>query len=131
MIIRMVLVYVLTTIPFSSCFAEETVEIRSGEKAPFGGILFSNEKANEVFRKLTEIETTQKINESLVKSLKLSEDINNINQTKFNLLLNQNDKLAKNLHDERTVNNWERALWVGVGILAAGVGALALKSATK
>lgn len=130
-IFKKVLCGVLFSNPFQCAFAQETVPLREKEPAPFSGVLFSNEEANKVRREKLELQQTKKINESLVNSLKLSETIDNVNREKVNLVVSQMDILSKNLQEERNVNNWERAVWIGVGILAAGVGALALKGASR
>lgn len=80
--------------------------------------VFSPEKAKDVRNRLIDLDVTVKINESLNRSLDLYKANEQINQNKINLLIEQNDKLAKNLNDSRTLNNWER-----FGLFALGIGA--------
>jgi len=63
--------------------------------------------------------------------LKLQENIIKSHENKVNLLVEQNDKLAKSLYSERTMTTWERVGWFVLGITATGIGAYALKNLAK
>lgn len=84
--------------------------------------VFSPEKAKDVRNRLIDNETNLKINESLSKSIELYKSNDQIQQNKVNLLLEQNDVLAKRLNESQSLNNWERFGLFVLGI-AATVGA--------
>lgn len=91
--------------------------------------VFSPNKAKEVRDKLIDLDTYQKLNESLNRSIELYKKNEVINDNKINLLLEQNDTLAKNLMAERTVGNWERFGYVLLGIVMTVGAGFAIKKA--
>lgn len=93
--------------------------------------VFSPDKAKQVRDKLIDLETSQKQNESYKISLQLQQDMLDIQEKKVKLYSEQNDSLAKNLEAERTVNNWQRLLYVGLGAAAVVLGGMAIQRAGK
>ncbi len=91
--------------------------------------VFSPSKAKEVRDKLIDGETYQKLNESLNKSIELYKSNEQINNNKINLLIEQNDKLAKNLLASQSLNNWERFGLVLLGIAMTVGAGFAIKKA--
>ena len=79
--------------------------------------VFSPAKAKDVRDRLIDGDTFQKLNESLSKSIDLYKKNETINDNKINLLLEQNDKLAKSLLAERTVGSWERFGYFLLGVI--------------
>ncbi len=93
--------------------------------------VFSPGKAKETRDKLIDLDTYTKLNTSLEKSLDLYKSNETIQQNKINLLLEQNDKLAKSLYDERTVTGWERFGYFALGIAATVFAGWAIGQARK
>jgi hypothetical protein len=102
--------------------ADDPTILQLGDKAPYIGLLFSPTKANELRQGLLERDYYLKINDSLNKSIDLQQAIINDQNNKINLLITQDDSLAKNLQSERNVSEWTKAAYFLLGI-AATVGA--------
>lgn len=105
--------------------------------APSGHVLkqeswvFSPNKALEVRNKLVDLDSQLKINDSLNKQIDLYKGLNDIQKINLNLVMEQNDKLAKSLNDERSMTNWERIGWFGIGVLATVLTVYGVNQATK
>lgn len=91
--------------------------------------VFSPDKAKEVRNKLIDLDTYSKLNESLNKSIELYKKNETINDNKINLLIEQNDKLAKSLLASQSLNNWERFGLVLLGIAMTVGAGFAIKRA--
>lgn len=91
--------------------------------------IFSPAKAKDVRDRLIDLDTYQKLNESLNKSIELYKKNEVINDNKINLLIEQNDRLAKSLLAERTVGGWERFGYFLLGIVATVGAGFAIKKA--
>lgn len=114
-------------------------QISIGETDPYLGAkghilpqeswVFSPEKAKSTRDKLIDLQTTEKINESLNKSLDLYKSNEQIQQNKINLLLEQNDKLALRLGESQSLNNWEKFGLFVLGIAATVGAGFAIKKA--
>ncbi len=99
-------------------FAQDAVPLESGQKAPFTGILISNPTANELRSAVVERDGLKSINSSLNITVKLQDDIIARQNHQKTLLLDQNDKLALRLGEERSVGTWEKIGWFTLGVLA-------------
>ena len=95
----------------------DVVYLEKDAKTPFAGFLFSEQAGKEVKVKLIERDYFEKLNESLQKQVESYSNINLRYQEEKKILLDQNDNLAKNLGAERSMGNFERALWFAGGIL--------------
>ena len=91
--------------------------------------VFSPDKAKDVRNRLIDGETYQKLNESLNKSIELYKSNDEIQQKKVNLLLEQNDVLAKRLNESQSLNNWEKFGLFVLGIAATVGAGIAIKKA--
>ncbi|NJO65455.1 MAG: hypothetical protein HC836_47400 [Richelia sp. RM2_1_2] len=91
--------------------------------------VFSPDKAKEVRNKLIDLEFFTETNKSLNRSIELYKSNELIYQNKEKILLEQNDNLAKNLNDSRTLSSWERIGWFTLGIAAAVLAGFAIKKA--
>jgi len=115
-------IVLILTIP-SRSLAQQVVPIAAGTPAPYSGILMPEGVAKEAKNAVIERDTYKSVNESLNKSLNLSNQNFNYSENKVNILLEQNDKLAKNLQAERTVSDFQKIMWFGLGVLATGAAA--------
>lgn len=128
--IKKILSTILLTIFVSNiAFAQEDVTvIKKGTPAPYDGILLTEDKARELRNYKIERDNYKLLNESLERSIVLHTRNENIYQTKINLLLEQNDKLAKSLYDAKDTTNLERIMYFSIGVIATG---FAVYGATK
>jgi len=108
--------------------ADDAVVLNKGQQAPYTGILLTEEKANSVYNDLNKYKL---INESLERTVSLYEQNEKLQDKRINILLEQNDKLAINLQQARTVSNWEKVLWFGLGFLSVGLGIYGVQAITK
>lgn len=116
-VLTICLIFLIST----NCLAEDSVPLKKDQPAPFDGLLLSQDKAQEVKNSLVEKNALGKLNESLNVSLKIQEDIISRQQNKVQILLDQNDKLAKTAYDSQSVNDWVKIMWFGAGILTTGL----------
>lgn len=112
--------YILAIILISNTvFAQEAVFLAKDQKSPYDGILMPQSLAAEFRIAVLERDTFKAENTSLKLSLTLQEEIIAKKTEQIGIVLEQNDKLAKTAYSERNLNNWERAGWFLVGLLAA------------
>lgn len=99
-------------------FAQDSVPIAKGTVAPFSGILLSKPKAEQVRIELIERDQFKLFNETLLQNSELQNKIINNQKDQVEILLKQNDKLLKR---NDSLNNTERYLIFGLGVLSAGL----------
>jgi len=112
----------------SVVIADDAVVLNKGQPAPYTGLLLTEEKANSVYNDLNKYKL---LNESLQRTVFLYEQNEKLQEKRVNVLLEQNDKLAINLQQARTVSNWEKVLWFGLGFLSVGLGIYGVQAITK
>lgn len=98
---------------------------------PFTGILMTSDMANDLRKAVIERDAIKLQNDSLNKIVTMQDDNFLHQQNKVGILLTQNDQLAERLNESQSMNNWEKAGLVSLGIVAALVGAYGFKQATK
>lgn len=113
------------------CYADDSVVLQKNQNAPFAGILFTQEKSQDLKNKLIERDVLLQLNDSLKNSLNFQQDIINQTQSQKKLLLDQNDQLANSLYKERTMSNVEKAAYFVLGIIAVGVSAYGYRQINK
>lgn len=126
MLKKLIKILTIITLINSYSFAQDAVLLNKDDKAPFNGFLLPQEKLQELHNNTLERDAFQKENESLNKSLNLQQTNLGLKDNQINILLNQNDNLAKALGSERTLNNWEKTGYFIGGIIVTG---LAIKAA--
>lgn len=105
----------------TSASSNDVVILEQNEKAPFTGYLFTKEKAQSTRIKLIEGEEAIKLIPSYQRSLELYRNNEAISDKKVNILLEQNDNLAKQLASSRSVSSFEKTAWFIGGILVTGL----------
>jgi hypothetical protein len=96
----------------------DTIFITKDQPAPFSGFLFDEASAKKTRIELLNKDFLKETNESLNRSLNLSVQNSEYKDKQINILLEQNDKLAKANSSQRSANFWENSLYflAGVGI---------------
>ena len=126
-LIKILLIFSITV----NSFAGEAVLLEQNKPAPFSGILFPKEQAEQMRKELLERDSLIIINKSLEESIKHNKDIIQISDLKINNLSEQNDNLAKSLYSERSMTNWERLAFFALGVIGTGLAVYGIKEATK
>lgn len=111
--------------------AEESVHLNKGQEAPFDGFLITAEKVQEIRQIKIERDVNLKLNESYDKSLKLQEDMSAKKDNQINLLLDQNDKLAKSAYASQSVNDFTKILLFLGGAVVTGFIAYGVHQTTR
>ena len=109
--------------------AEDAVILQKNSPAPFTGILMDNTMVNDLRKASVERDGLVNLNASLTRSMTLQDDIITRQNNQKITLLDQNDKLALRLGEERSIGTWERIGFMALGIAASGMAALAYKKA--
>jgi hypothetical protein len=104
----------------NNCFANQAVNIDKDQKAPFSGVLFDKEKANNVKNELIEKDSLVKTNESLNKSINLYRSNQDLVNKENDLLLNQNVKLTENLNSAREMSDIAKIGYFLLGVAVTG-----------
>ena len=107
---KKILSLLLTLICSTSLTArsEDVVIVEKDKPAPYTGVLFPREKAQEIRIKLLENDRLNETNASYGKSIELYKKSEDIQNQKINTLLEQNDKLAKSLGEAHSTTSFER-----------------------
>ena len=109
------------TIVSQISLAADVTYINKDDKAPYSGFLFTEDKAKDIRLQLIDLDTYKSLNKSLERTVELYKKNEDIDQSKINTLLDQNDKLATNLYSARETSNWERALYFFGGAVLTGL----------
>ena len=115
----------------SSSFSYDSVHLQKGTQAPFEGLLFSLEDASKLRVDLLEKDTYLLLNESYKKSFNLLEASTKLKDEQFDLVMKRNLELTKSLNSQKDMNDWERFMWFGLGILTSTLTVYGIKNATK
>lgn len=112
-------------------FSQDTVALQKDDKAPFTGILFSEEKSRKIKLELEEKDSYKVLYDSTQRSLNLLDQNLKLKDDQIDILMNQNNKLAMSLRDSKDFNSWERFAWFALGVVATGFAVYGLNQATK
>jgi hypothetical protein len=115
------LLLLLTLLTSSAIAQSDPVYLEKDAKSPYTGLLFTVEESQALRKELIEKDTLVKINESLTRSLDLYRSNESLYQSQKNILLEQNDKLAKSLYSERQLSSTEKALYFLGGVALTGL----------
>lgn len=127
--LQAILLISLTSV--SNSFAQDVVELKKDEKAPFTGLLFTEAKAKDIKFQLDERDSFKLMLESSNRSLTLMNDNLKLKDEQLNIVIQQNNNLAMNLRDQRDFNSWERFAWFALGVVATGFAVYGLDKATR
>lgn len=118
------LLMILTSTANSFADSSEAVALKKDAPAPFSGVLITHTKAQEIEKDLIDLDGTKSLNDSLQKSLDISQKNYTIETQKTAVLLNRNDELAKQLKSSESTTNVERVVWVVIGVAIGVLGGL-------
>lgn len=110
---------------------EDAVYLEKDSKAPYAGILLPVEKATNVRKSLIELDALRAINESYVKSIQMYQNAIQLNDQKYNILSEQNDKLSVALVESRKSADLQKIIWFGFGVIATGFAVYGAKKITQ
>lgn len=102
-------------------YADDAIYLNQNEKAPYSGYLLPEGKIKELRNNTIERDGLKAINDNLTQQLSLEQKNNSLKDDKVNLLLEQNDKLAKAAYAERELNTWEKIAFFTGGIVISGL----------
>lgn len=109
----------------TSSRADDAVYLQKDERAPFSGILTTVEHSKIIGTRLLERDTYKALSESYQKTLEFYKSNNELTEKKVNILLEQNDNLSLQLKDSQNLNDFQKALMFGLGIVVTvGAGLL-------
>ncbi len=106
----------------SVCFAD-VVAINQGQVAPFKGYLFSSDKELEARSAMLDNVILKDMTARQEKVIQLYKADEGIFDQRIENYIKQNDILAKENEQLRSMNNWERFGWFALGVVATGLSA--------
>jgi hypothetical protein len=101
--------------------ADQTVILKKDERAPFEGVLLPFEQANKTRYELLDCDIKKQLNGSYERTIKLYKDNEVFQDNKVNILMKQNDELAKALTESKTSSDLQKVVWFTLGVLATGL----------
>jgi hypothetical protein len=101
----------------SSKTASSQVLLEKDDSAPYKGILFPMDKAQDVRIQLLERDKYKEMTESLERSKTLLNENVALLEGANRMLFEQNDKLAKELYQVQSYSNTERMVIFGLGVV--------------
>lgn len=123
----MIKLILIITLLGNLAYAEDTVFLNQNDKAPFSGYLFTESKTKEIRNQLIEREEYKGLVESYEKTDKWLKENLDLKDKQLTYAMERMDNLSKTLQSERTTSNWERVLWISLGIAATGLAGYAFK----
>jgi hypothetical protein len=98
-------------------FADNSIVLKAGDKAPFDGILLNQTNAESLKTKVLQLGICTDLNTSLTNSNKLLQDISTQDELKIKAYAAQDNDLAKKTAEEKTTSDLEKFAFFGLGIL--------------
>lgn len=106
------------------CFADDSVvPLKKDQPAPFDGVLFNNQKANQIKVDLNDKDIYKDLSLSYEKTIKLYKDKDDLSNQQIRELLDTNKKLSDSLGNDK-LND---IVWFSLGVLATGLSIYAAK----
>lgn len=128
--LKTLLTVFLISLITTNSFADDTsVYLDKGQTAPFAGFLINQNRTQTLINEEKQLKDYKLINDSLQKSLDLSQQNFDLSEKKANILLDQNTKMAEELKSDKSTSNLERIVWFSLGVLATGFAIYGAKKA--
>lgn len=103
-----------------SVLGADATPIQKGTPTPYTGILLTTEKAEAIRIELIEKDQFALFNKTLLQNEERYVKIVKNQDIAISTLLEQNEKLAKSMDTDKSMTNFERMFWFGLGVAAAG-----------
>jgi hypothetical protein len=116
----------IITLSVLSSNAQEAVPLEQGKAAPFTGILLTPKAAQDLKNAVIERDGLVEQKASYERSMEYYRKSDELQQKKLNIVLEQNDKLALRLGEERSMSTWEKIGYFSLGIIATGIAGYAI-----
>jgi len=110
------LIFSLGAIAQNDAYAQDVVSITKGSPAPFSGILFTEQKANDIRKDLLEGDKTKVKLEARDEQLKLHKTMLELKSSEVELYRKQNERLERSNKSSDTMNY----IWFGLGVFLTG-----------
>ena len=107
---------IFSTVVSNSSQAYDGKLLEKGTEAPFQGVLFNITDANKIRVELLEKDTLVFLTESYKRSLDLTDKNMKFKDEQLDIVISRNLDLTKALNSQKSMNDWERVLWFGLGI---------------
>lgn len=111
--------------------AEGIVSLQVDEKAPFSGILFSDERANQLRMELIDKDVLEKVNQQLTEEITLFRNNTTLHEGQIKLLTDSNHNLLNKYNDEIKRNETNKYIYFGSGVVITVLSVLLAKQLTK
>lgn len=101
-------------------FGQNVTLLKKNQPAPYDGYLFTPAETLQLKNTTTERDSYKLLNTSLQTSLDTETKIADLNNTKANDLMTDNEKLSVDLKAARDTSELTKVLWFTLGIVATG-----------
>jgi len=122
---------IFSTVVSNSSQAYDGKLLEKGTEAPFQGVLFNITDANKIRVELLEKDTLVFLTESYKRSLDLTDKNMKFKDEQLDIVISRNLDLAKALNSQKSMNDWERFLWFGLGIAVSTLTLHGLKHVSR
>ena len=99
----------------------EFMKINKGTPAPYEGILITVDRFTDLYKQFQQCEVQKQVNISLLKSLSLMQENEDIYKNEIIELKDQNVKLDTALVKANSNGFWNKAMWLGIGVISTGL----------
>jgi hypothetical protein len=114
-----------------SALAQDARYIDQGLPAYYDGYLFTISKTKEVRKELIEKDQLKLFNKTLNENIQIQNEVIIHQKEQVQLLSKQNEKLAKQIDNDRSMSSFEKVVWFGLGVAAAGFAVYGAKQIVK
>lgn len=123
--IKIILIFLLIG---NLAYAEDAIYLNKDQKAPYSGYLLDEETVKGLRNAAIDRDLYKNLNDSNQKSLALERSNGELKDKKIDLLLAQNDNLAKTAYSNQSLSTWEKIGYIGLGMV---ITVLAFKGARE
>lgn len=114
-----ILLSFLMIVNSSLSYAESVTYLPKGTPAPYEGLLFSKEKADEMRKELLDLDNQKEINKSYKKTIELYKQKEEITESQLQKALDVNNKMSQYI--QHNDNKYEKILWFTLGVITTGL----------
>src|SRR5687768_16503787 len=111
------LIILMTVLLSTNGWCNDVVHLEKGKPAPYTGLLFTEQKANEVRRELLELDKTRVRLLSREQEVHLLRSASTLREKEIELYRVQNERLI----DNQETSDIMRYVWFGLGVAVTGI----------